>query len=101
MLILFALLEVEDNPYGIAVRDAIERSTGRAPSVGAVYTALDRLESRGLVKCSIGEPEARRGGRRKKLFSLEPAGRAALSASFRAIQAMSKGLVDKLEERPG
>ncbi len=101
MLILFALLEVEDDPYGIAVRDAIERSTGRAPSVGAVYTALDRLEARGLVNCRIGEPEAKRGGRRKKLFSLEPDGRTALRSSFRALQAMSDGLIDKLEEKPG
>src|SRR5258708_15568286 len=34
-------------------------------SINAVYTTLDRLESKGLVKSWIGEPTPQRGGRRR------------------------------------
>ena len=47
-LLLLALLH-EDDAYGASIRTAIEARTGRVVSPGAIYTALDRLERRGLV----------------------------------------------------
>jgi len=63
-LILFALLELGDDAYGASIGRAIEERTGREVSPGAVYTALDRLGSRGLVSSEVGEPTAERGRRR-------------------------------------
>ena len=48
-LLLLALLTT-DETYGVEIRRAIEERTGRTISPGAVYTALDRLERRGLVR---------------------------------------------------
>ena len=44
--------------YGMTIRQTIEARAGRAVSVGALYTTLDRLERRGLVKSVWGEATA-------------------------------------------
>ena len=96
-LILFALLHLRgEQAYGVSVRRAIESRTGRRVSSGAVYTALERLEVRGLVSSEVGEPTAERGGRRKRLFQLEPAGQEALERAVRTFHDMSRGLLPLL-----
>jgi DNA-binding PadR family transcriptional regulator len=99
-LILLALLDLEETEaYGVPIRDLIERRTGRRASIGAVYTALERLTVRGLVSSRLGEPTAVRGGRRKRFYRLEPAGARALSESVRVLADMSHGLLPQLELR--
>lgn len=96
-LVLFALLHLRDEQaYGVSVRRTIEERTGRSVTSGAVYTALDRLERHGLVTSTVGEPTAERGGRRKRLFALEPAGREALSHAVHTFETMSAGLLPLL-----
>ena len=95
-LLLFALLRLEDNAYGVTLRREIERRTNRSVPVGQVYTVLQRLEYRRLVTSRVGEPTAERGGRRKRYYRLEPAGARALSASYEDLREMSRGLVPKL-----
>lgn len=96
---LFALLELEgEEAYGVAIRDAIQERTGRSVSSGAVYTGLDRLREQGLVSSWVGEPTAERGGRRKRLYRIEPAGIRALDQSVRVFRAMSSGLLGRLTE---
>jgi DNA-binding PadR family transcriptional regulator len=100
MLVLFAVLELErDGAYGVPIREAIETRTGRTVSIGAVYTALDRLGERGLVSSEVGEPTAERGGRRKRLYRLERAGAEALSESVRTFESMTRGLLPRLDAR--
>ena len=96
-LVLFAVLQ-GDAPYGASIRDAIERRTGRQVSAGAVYTTLDRLEARGLVASSWGEPTPERGGKRKRHYRIRPAGREALNRSWEALKAMARGSAPKLEQ---
>ena len=96
-LILFALVELEDNAYGASIGRAIERRTGRQVSAGAIYTALDRLAARELVTAEVGDPTPERGGRRRKYYHLEPAGAVVLTRSVDVIRTMSKGLLPKLE----
>src|SRR5262245_59870016 len=97
-LVLLALIDLDDyDTDGLPIRGSIERRTGRRVSIGAVYTALDRLASRGLVSSRIGAPTAERGGRRKRLYRLEPAGARALAASIRVLQDMSRGLLGRLD----
>ncbi len=55
-LILLALLRLGPEGYGLAVRREVEERTGRDISTGALYTALKRLEKRGLVSSKVGEP---------------------------------------------
>lgn len=103
-LILFALVELEDEGYGAAVGRAIEARTGREVSAGAVYTALDRMEARGLVTSRVGEPTPERGGRRRKYYRIQPEGAQALRQSVDVMRSMSEGLLPRLAElsgRPG
>jgi PadR family transcriptional regulator PadR len=66
-------------------------------SPGAIFTALERLESRGLVSSSYGEPTAERGGRSKRFYKLTADGRRALARALRVVQRMVQGLEPKLE----
>lgn len=91
-LILLALLDLADEQaYGVPIRELIEQRTGRRVSPGAVYTALDRMQARGLITSRLGDPTAERGGRRKRLYRLEPAGSRLLAQSVSALQEMTAG----------
>lgn len=96
-LLLMALLQLEDEAYGARIREVIEARTGRTISPGAVYTALDRLETRGLVASSLGEPTPQRGGKRKRYYRLEPQGAELLRRSHEALARMARGLKPKLQ----
>ena len=95
-LLLFAVIELKDDAYGGRIREAIERRTGRSVSPGAAYTALDRLEMRGLVSSTLGEPTAQRGGKRKRYYRIEPAGAELLRRSHDAITSMARAVAPKL-----
>ncbi len=58
-LILFSVLQLEDEAYGVSIRENIEERTRRTASIGAIYTTLGRLEERGLVRSRTEEPRGR------------------------------------------
>jgi DNA-binding PadR family transcriptional regulator len=90
--VLLALLRLPDDAYGISIRDEIEARTGRAMPLSSIYSVLDRLERRRLVRSWMGEPTAERGGRRKRLFALQPRGRAALARAHQEYTALVEGV---------
>ena len=74
-LVLLALLSLEgDEAYGMNIRAVLLEEAGRDVSVPTVYSALDRLESKGFVTSRLGDPTPERGGRAKKFFRVEPKG---------------------------
>ena len=95
--LLLALLRLEE-AYGVPIRDEIAARTGRSLSLGALYTTLDRLEGKGFVASRMGAPTAVRGGRRKKMCRLTPAGKRALSRTWDFQRRMTEGLEPRLEE---
>ncbi len=97
-LILFSVLQLGDDAYGVAIRENIEERTGRTVSSGAIYTALGRLEERGLVSSRVGEAVERRAGRPRKFYTVEPAGARALKSTWTTLQAMAGGLIPKLTD---
>ena len=97
-LILFALLRLGDDAYGVAIRELIEVRTGKVVSAGAIYTALGRLEERGLVRSHTEAPQEGRMGRPRKYYALRREGARALSDSYETIQSMAGGLIPKLSE---
>ncbi len=96
-LILLGLLRLGDEAYGAAIKREIEEKTGREVFIGAVYTALARMQKNGYVTSRIGEPTSKRGGRRKKFYSLAAAGEAALSRSYTALRSMAEGIEVQVE----
>jgi len=98
-LVLLGVLRLSDGAYGAAIRQEIHERSGRDVSINAVYTTLDRLEQKGLLKSWDGEPTAERGGRRKKFYALKPAGSAALKQAYRAFTGMTDGFERHLESK--
>lgn len=74
-LILMASLRLGENAYGATIMKEIYNRTGREVSVGAVYTALNRLEEKGFISSQLGEPTPERGGRAKRFITISPLGR--------------------------
>ena len=98
-LVLFGVLRLGADAYGAAIRQEIHVRSGRDVSINAVYTTLDRLEDKGLLRSWIGELTAQRGGRRRKGYTLTSAGTAALRQAYHAVQAMADGLEGRLNPR--
>ena len=98
-LVLFGVMRLEDEAYGAAIRQEIHARSGRDVSINAVYTTLDRLESKGLLRSWVGEPTAQRGGRRRKFYEPTASGVSALRQAYRAFTAMAVGLERRLETK--
>jgi PadR family transcriptional regulator PadR len=99
--ILFALIRLESDAYGVTIRAEIEGRTGRAVSPGALYTALTRLEKRGLVASRLGEPTPERGGKRKRFYTVQPAGERALARAYESLRLMASGMATRLRTVKG
>ena len=95
--LLLLALQHEEEAYGASIRAAIEARTGRVVSPGAIYTALDRLERRGLVSSWLGDPTAQRGGKRKRHYRIERDGAELLQRSQEALTRMARGLRPRTE----
>lgn len=91
-IVLLAVLRLGDEAYGVPIGIEIERRTGRSLTVGALYRTLDRLEDKGMVTSSYGDPTPERGGRAKRYFKVRPSALRALRASREALSAMWDGL---------
>jgi PadR family transcriptional regulator PadR len=103
-LILFALVRLGRDAYGVSIRrirQEIEARAGRTVSPGALYTALDRLERRGFVASRLGEPTPARGGKRKRLYTLQPAGERALARVYESLRLMASGVAGRLRTAKG
>jgi DNA-binding PadR family transcriptional regulator len=98
---LLALLRLEPDAYGASMQREIEARTGRPVLLSAVYTTLDRLERKGLVRSWIGEPTPERGGRRKKFYRLEPVGAEAVASALRVVRLLTLGIERRLAARAG
>ena len=91
-LILSAAANLGEEAYGAAMRSAIETTAGRACSLGALYTTLDRLEAKGLVATWMGEPTQQRGGRARRMVRVTAGGAAAAREFYEAVMRISAGV---------
>ena len=96
LLTLLAVARGGDDAYGVTVRDTLEARTSRSVSLGTLYKTLGRLESKGLVEMTIAPPTAERGGRRKKMYTLSEAGRAAVRTTLSDLRHLAQGLEPEL-----
>lgn len=96
-MILLAVLRLGDDAYGVTIRRELSDRAGRDVAPGAMFTTLERLETKGLIASRMGEPTPQRGGRAKRYVTVTAAGRKAL---MRAVQAYER-LLDGLDLRRG
>jgi DNA-binding PadR family transcriptional regulator len=91
-LVLLAALNAGDEAFPPQLMGLIETASGRAPSRGAVYVTLDRLEAKGLIASSAVAPGPDRGGRPRRLVAVTDDGIAALQEARDAIGALWSSL---------
>jgi DNA-binding PadR family transcriptional regulator len=94
LMVMLAVLRVGEDAYGVPVARELEETTSRDVFLGSVYAALDRLETKGLVSSSIGEPTAERGGRAKKYFKVTAKGLREVRDTQRTLVKLWKGVPD-------
>src|SRR3954470_11664273 len=76
LIVLLGVIDAQPAAYGIRIQEEVDKRRRReeGTSLGAIYTTLDRLEAKELVRSWRGEPTAARGGRSKRFFALTPLG---------------------------
>ena len=89
LLILMAVLRLGSGAYAPAVRDELERRTGRAVARGAVYITLDRLETKRLLTSRVDDGE---GSRPRRYYQVAPKGVRAVKRALAAVEQMREGL---------
>ena len=92
LLVLLALLRQGEEAYGVPIANAIAQSTGKQVILASVYNTLERLEEKGLVRSSIGQPTPERGGRAKRYFSITTSGLREVRAAKKALTVLWRGI---------
>ena len=79
-----------ESAYGAAIREEIEESASRSCSIGALYTTIERLEKKGMLKTWMGEATAQRGGRAKRMVRVTAKGMSAAREFYEAMMGVSR-----------
>jgi PadR family transcriptional regulator, regulatory protein PadR len=79
-LVLTMVAALQDEAYGAAITEELERRLERDVTLSAVHVTLYRLEDKGYIKSRVGGATNERGGRRKRIFTITSAGLAMLRA---------------------
>jgi DNA-binding PadR family transcriptional regulator len=74
LMVLLAVIRPANDAYGVLISREISGKSGREVALASVYAALERLENKGLVSATLGEPTALRGGRAPTYFKPTAAG---------------------------
>ena len=92
LYVMLAVAQLGDEAYGAAVRQEIERRTGRPVSIGALYATLARVEAKGLITLRTARHQAGQRGRARRYARLTTRGDAALQHSTAMLARMMQGL---------
>ena len=77
-VVLTLVVALKEEAYGAAIADECRQRLHRNVSLSAVHVTLYRLEDKGLVSSQMTEATNKRGGRRKRAYTITPAGLAML-----------------------
>jgi PadR family transcriptional regulator, regulatory protein PadR len=78
-VVLLATAILHKNAYGVSIKDEIESRLDREVSMGAMHTALLRLEDKGYIRSSNGEATEERAGRPRKYYEITALGKKAIA----------------------
>ena len=96
--LLLVVLRLGADAGGFEIVRELEARANRRVSRGALYTTLDRLEDKGLVRWAVAPGSAARQGLPRRIYSVTPPGVAALRASRDTLRRLWRGLEDVLKE---
>jgi len=79
--VLLVVHHLQGQGYAVSIAEELGRRLGKDVVLGAVYATAGRLEKKGLVSSSLGDPTPERGGRPKRFYRIEAPGIRALAHS--------------------
>jgi len=74
LMVMLTVMHLGEEAYGVPISRELEARRGRSVAVGSVYAALERLEGKGLVASTLGDPTPERGGKAKRYFTVTKEG---------------------------
>ena len=77
-LVILTIGILNNTAYSVAIKNEIESRLSRSVSMGALHTALKRLEDKGYLKSFAGESTEERAGRPKRYFEITALGKKAV-----------------------
>ncbi|HEY9045922.1 MAG TPA: PadR family transcriptional regulator [Ohtaekwangia sp.] len=77
-IVILTIGVLYNEAYGVSIKKEIESRLARKVSMGALHTALKRLEDKGYIKSHDGEATEERAGRPKKYFQITALGKRAM-----------------------
>lgn len=80
--------------YGVAIREEIQKRLNRKVSIGALQSALRRMEEKGFLTSALGEATNARGGKRKRFFKITAYGKKALDYNIQVRMELWKEIPD-------
>jgi DNA-binding PadR family transcriptional regulator len=92
LMVLLAVVRLGDEAYGVPISKELLDLAGREVSLGSIYAALDRIEQKGFVTSSLGDPTPERGGRAKRYFRVTLSGVRALEMTRSALTNLWSGI---------
>jgi PadR family transcriptional regulator PadR len=92
LMVMLVLIRLGEDAYGVPISREIEKASGREVAIGSVYATLERLEQKGFVSSSLGEPTAERGGRAKRYFHVTKRGLREVRKTRQALISLWRGL---------
>lgn len=93
-LLLVIVYKLKDNAYGVTIGLELEQVTGHEWTTGALYDALYRLEKHGFIESRLSDPTAVRGGRSKRIFTINQNGIDGLNSQRNVHDKLWDGIIE-------
>lgn len=77
-IVLLAVYKLEDNAYGVTIREQIHEDIGRYWAFGVIYKTLKKMLVKDFVDKIPGDPLSERGGRTRYFYRITRKGFEAL-----------------------
>jgi PadR family transcriptional regulator PadR len=98
-MLLLAVCRLQEEAFGLNIRQEVEAIMGKRYSVGGIYVPLDRLVRKGFLTTEDGLPTAERLGRPRRLYHITASGLTVLREARRVHEAMWSSLPDLVLQR--
>src|SRR5688572_4465864 len=77
-IVILTIGILNNEAYSVSIKEEIEARLSRSVSMGALHTALVRLEDKGYLKSYAGDTSEERAGRPKRYFEITAMGKKAM-----------------------
>lgn len=91
-IVILTIGILNNKAYSVTIKEEIESRLTRTVSLGALHTALKRLEEKGYVKSFSGDSTEERAGRPKRFFEITALGKRAMQDAKATRDALWKAI---------